>query len=444
MRMDIRDSSRPRAARIVLCLGIVALTGALAAPAVGAATPKTIRVSVHSNGTESNADSGEPSVSANGRFVAFESDASDLVNNDVNGFRDVFVHDRKTKTTTLVSVRSNGAQGDQESERPAISDDGRYVAFQSHATNLVNGDTNNAEDVFVHDRKTGRTRRVSLRSNGAQGDDDSSLPSISANGRFVAFESDATNLVNNDTNTDEDIFVHDRRTGVTTRVSRRSNGAQANASSHNAALSGNGRYVGFDSEATNLVNGDTNGFQDVFVHDRQTGKTTRVSLRSNGQQANESSEEPALSFDGRYVALESSASNLVPGDSNGVTDLFVRDRAAGVTRRVSIRSNGAQANADSNDVGISASGRFVAFESEATNLVGGDTNATQDIFIHDRSTGRTRRVSVGAGGTQGNGESDDTAISDDGRFVAFDSDASNLVGNDNNALGDIFRRGPLR
>jgi dipeptidyl aminopeptidase/acylaminoacyl peptidase len=308
--------------------------------------------------------------------------------------------------TALVSLNSNGIQGSSDSLYPCISTDGRYVAFTSYATNLVENDTNATSDIFVRDREAWATTRVSVKTDGTQGNDASSNCAISADGRYVAFESYATNLVDNDTNGKRDVFVHDRQTGTTTRVSVKSDGSEANARSEQSAISGDGRYVAFQSQASNLVDGDTNGLQDVFVHDRQTGATTRASVKSDGSQGNGPSYYPSISDDGRYVAFDSRASNLVDGDSNGASDVFVHDRQTGATTRVSVKTDGSEGNNDSDRSTISADGRFVAFASYATNLVEGDTNATKDIFLHDRQAAVTSRVSVDSGGIQGNSYSD--------------------------------------
>ncbi len=398
----------------------------------------TTRVSVDSFGNEANHYSEIPSISADGRFVAFHSYASNLVGGDTNGRDDNFVHDRDTGQTTRVSVDSNGNQGDEASHFPSISADGRFVAFQSFATNLVGGDTNNTEDVFVHDRNTGQTTRVSVDSKGNQGARQSHYPSISADGRFVAFLSGATNLVRGDTNGVDDVFVHDRNTGQTTRVSVDSSGNQGDEASAGPAISGNGRFVAFPSGATNLVGGDTNGDRDVFVYDRNTGQTTRVSVDSNGNQGDEGSGGPAISADGRFVAFHSFATNLVFGDTNSVGDVFVHDRNTGQTTRVSVNINGNQGDMGSNGLSISADGRFVAFSSVATNLMCGDTNGVEDVFVHDRKTGQTTRVSVDSNGNQGDEGSAGPAISGDGRFVAFPSGATNMVGGDTNGKEDIF------
>src|SRR5437016_8015596 len=245
------------------------------------------------------------------------------------------------QTTERVSVASGGTEGNGASLSSALSADGRFVAFVSAATDLVAADTNGVSDVFVHDRQTGATERVSVASGGAEGNGSSGLigfafpPALSADGRFIAFVSFATNLVAGDTNGATDVFVHDRQTGTTERVSVASGGTQSNAASLGSALSADGRFVAFQSDATNLVAGDTNGATDVFVRDRQTGMTERVSVASDGTQANNVSSYPALSADGRFVAFESDATNLVAGDTNGATDVFVHDRQTGATERVS-------------------------------------------------------------------------------------------------------------
>jgi Tol biopolymer transport system component len=344
-----------------------------------------------------------------------------------------------------VSLASDGSQATGPSSGSPISADGRFIAFQSAATDLVPGDTNGLVDVFVHDRLTGQTTRVSVASDGTQATGGSVSPALSADGRFVAFFSDAPNLVPGDTNGLFDVFVHDRLTGETTRVSVASGGAQATGGdSLNAVLSADGRFVAFASEATNLVPGDTNGATDVFVRDRLTGQTTRVSVASDGAQATGTSFFPAISGDGRFVAFDSDATNLVPFDTNGFSDVFVRDRLTGETTRVSVASGGAQATGGgSRRPALSGDGRFVVFDSGATDLVPGDTNGLMDIFVHDRLTGQTARVNVSAGGAQATGgDSSTPALAADGRFVAFPSLATNLVPDDTGGFADVFVAGP--
>src|SRR5437016_7692670 len=437
---------RPVQRRVLSSVTLVLLT-ALWGRSADAQT--TERVSVASGGTEGNGASLSSALSADGRFVAFDSDASDLVAGDTNGVSDVFVHDRQTGTIERVSVASGGAQGNGSSGLigfafpPALSADGRFVAFHSAATNLVTGDTNGAADVFVHDRQTGTTERVSVASGGTQSNAASLGSALSADGRFVAFQSDATNLVAGDTNGATDVFVRDRQTGMTERVSVASDGTQANNVSSSPALSADGRFVAFQSDATNLVAGDTNGATDVFVHDRQTGATERVSVASGGgTQGNRNSGGffafPALSADGRLVAFQSAATNLVADDTNGATDVFVHDRQTGTTERVSVASGGSQGNGFNAGPVVSAAGRFVAFHSTATNLVAGDTNGATDVFVHDRQTGTTERASIAPGGTQGNDSTAGPALSADGLLVAFHSTATNLVAGDANGAYDVF------
>ena len=341
-------------------------------------------------------------------------------------------------TTTRVSVRSDGTEGNDDSFYPSISADGLYVAFFSSASNLVLNDTNSRRDVFVHDRQTGQTTRVSVDSYGTQGNDGSGDPSISGDGRYVAFSSGASNLVTGDDNGEYDIFVHDRQTGQTTRVSVDSNGTEGNGASEYLSISADGRYVAFSSYASNLVSDDTNGECDIFVHDRWTGQTARVSVASDGTQGNDDSDYPSISADGRYVAFDSGASNLVLNDTNATSDVFAHDRQTGQTTRVSLASDGTQGNGGSWYSSISANGRYVTFQSDASNLVLNDTNGYDDVFVHDRSTGQTARVSVASDGTEGDGSSYESSISADGCYVAFESLASNLVMGDDNGRMDIF------
>jgi Tol biopolymer transport system component len=405
-------------------------TARVAFPAVlvtAVATGCLAWVSKPPDGSAPTGSSGGAALSADGRYVAFNSEASNLVAGDTNGTNDVFVHDRTTGTTTRVSVGAEGAQANGYTYYPSISANGRYVAFFSEASNLVAGDTNEAHDVFVHDRTSGATTRVSVGAGEAEANGFSQEPSLSEDGRYVAFGSSASNLVADDTNGMRDIFVYDRTAGTTTLVSVGSDGAQANFYAYAPSISGDGRFVAFYSSASNLVAGDTNDERDVFVHDRTTGITTRVSVGAGGVQAHSSSAYPAISGDGRFVAFHSSASNLVAGDNNRTTDVFVHDRTTGTTTRVSVGAGGVQASGGSVFPSISADGRYVAFHSLASNLVDGDTNNTEDVFVHDRTTGTTTRVSVGAGGIEANDRSEEAAMSPDGHVVAFGSSATNLL-----------------
>ena len=413
------------------------LGGATAAPD---APGMTTLVPVDSSGVQGNGWSSYPSLSADGRFVAFVSDATNLVPVDTNGTNDIFIHDRHTGGMKLASIDSYGVQGNGWVISPTFSFDGRTLAFQSNATNLVPNDTNGVNDIFVHDQQTGATTRVSVNSYGEQGNSESLSPSLSSNGQFVTFESNANNLVPGDTNGQTDIFVHDRQTGKTSRISVSSDGTQANWPSFYPAISAEGRYVTFQSIASNLIANDTNEEADIFVHDRQSGTTSRVSISSDSLQGNRGSMwSPTISGDGRFVAFWSDAYNLVPGDTNGLSDTFIHDRQYGVTSRVSVASDGSQQNGQSMESTISADGRYVVFWSDSTNLVPGDTNGYGDLFVHDRLVGTTTRVSVASNGTQGNRDSGFLAsISADGRFVAFASNATNLFPDDTNGVADIF------
>ena len=407
--------------------------------ASAASAQLTERASVGAGGTQGNWYSYAPSVSADGRFVAFFSWSTNLVSSDTNSSWDVFVRDRQSLATERVSLDSNGVQGNWDSQYPAISADGSCVGFESLASNLVTGDTNGASDVFVRNRLASTTERVSVDPSGAQANAESGSASLSADGRFVAFWSAASNLTSGDTNGHRDIFVRDRLNATTERVSVTSNGAQADSDSGAPSISADGRYVAFWSDATNLVPGDTNGCRDIFVHDRQTGTTARASVDTSGAQANAESGAPALSADGHCVAFWSSATQLVAGDTNSCRDVFVRDLQTGTTERASLDSSGAQANDESFFPALSADGRLLVFTSWATNLVSGGALGEQ-VYLRDRQAGTTELASCDTNGTPGVSWSAAPRVSGDGNYIAFVSLASNLVTGDTNGHEDIFLR----
>lgn len=410
---------------------LVALTIA-SSPALA---QSTTRVSLASNGAQANDHSYFGfRISGEGRDVAFVSAASNLVPADTNGFEDILVRDRYAATTERVSVASDGAQANGPSLFASISADGRFVAFESYASNLVAGDTNGTDDVFVHDRATGVTVRVSVSSTGAQSNGGCISPSISSDGRFIAFDSAATNLVAGDTNGVQDVFVHDRLAGTTERVSV--GVSQANEPSANASCSSDGRYVVFESGATNLVAGDTNGVADVFVRDRLLGLTERVSVGTGGVQGNRFAANGALSADGRFAAFATGSSTLVAGDTNETFDVFVRDRVALTTARISVTSSGAQTNGLCGLPALSADGRFVAWQSTASDVVPADLNGDLDVFVSDRATAITTRISVSTGGAEGSGIYG--SISANGGTVAFLSASPSLVAADTNGRLDVF------
>ena len=409
-------------------------------PAAAASPPLTTRVSVNSLEEQANGLSAyTPALSADGRYVAFTSAATNLVAGDTNGVIDVFVRDRAGGETTRASVDGGGAQANGESSLPAISGDGRFVAYVSGASNLVQGDTNGSDDVFVRDRVTGATSRVSVSSSGLQANRESMSPAISDDGRYVAFQSGASNLVSGDTNGLFDIFVHDRQSGETTRVSVSSSGVQGNDSSVQPKIGADGRFVAFFSPASNLVAGDTNGNYDAFLHDRATGETSRASVDSDGVQGNSFTFDVDLSDDGRFVAFQSLSTNLVHGDTNNNFDIFVHDFQAGATTRVSVSTGGAEGNNGSYAPAISGDGRFVAFDSFAATLVQPDQNGvTPDVFLHDGVTGTTTLSSVNSQGVQGDLTSRAAALTRGARVVAFRSNSTNLVAGDTNGVDDMF------
>jgi uncharacterized repeat protein (TIGR01451 family) len=411
-------------------------------------------VSINTDGTQGNDISGRfagPAISADGQVVAFDSIASTLVSGDSNQEADVFVHDRASNTTERVSISTAGGQGNDFSSRPTLDGTGKLVAFDSGASTLVSGDTNQQLDVFVHDRSANTTTRISVTSDEAQGDGSSNSPSFSDDGRYVSFVSTSA-LVPTDENGTNDIYVRDLVAGTTEIVSVSSAGEEGDSSSTAASISAAGRWVAFSSFATNLVPGDTNGHFDVFIHDRDTGVTELVSVSSNEEQGDAQSSTPSVSADGQMVAFWSSATNLVPEDDNETSDAFVRNRTTGTTELVSVSSDEEQSDGNTPEPGvrgftasgpdITPDGRFVAFFSSATNLVPGDTNTCPlffstpgtcpDVFIRDLIAGTTARVNVAADGTQANDRSADGVISDDGLTVAFFSAANNLVPVDTN------------
>jgi Tol biopolymer transport system component len=405
-----------------------------------------VPATVSSSGQQSDGSvSSGPSISYDGRYVAYDSAASNLVPDDSNGDYDAFVRDMVTGTTERVSLASGGAEVHGENREPELDYAGRMVAFRSTAADLVTGDTNDVQDVFVHDRHTEQTRRVSVANDGTQADAISSQyasPTISGDGRFVAFVSHASNLVAGDTNGTADAFVRDLRTATTDLVSRASDGTHGNGwAGGNVSISADGRFVAFDSSSSNLVAGDTNDRIDVFVHDRRTGETERVSVASDGTEGNDDASHLGvwISGNGRLVAFRSLASNLVAGDTNGELDVFVSDRRTGTTERVSVASDGSEAHGEpsfqASDASLSYDGRFVSFDAFAYDLVAGDTNYSPDTFVHDRITGRTARVSVASDGTQGDHWTGNHLMSADGRYIAFGTVASNLFPHDANGYG---------
>lgn len=423
---------------LVILLIFVPVTSATAA--VG----DTTRISVDSNRLQGNSTSGYPNMSSNGRYVVFDSEASNLVNGDVNGMVDIFLHDIQGSTTTLIPVNSNGAY---LVGYPDISTDGRYIVYTSISKNLG---ANDFWGIFLYDRQTGTTAPISINSNGTQANEGSFNPAISANGRYVVFSSRASNLVSGDTNGGQDIFLRDTQNSITTRVSVSSSGSQAInndpffsiTDSRSPSISDDGSFIVFQSNATNLVSQDTNVAYDIFLRDTNNGITSRLSVDSTGAQGNGGAWNPSISSNGRFAVFSSGSTNLVTGDTNGVEDVFLRNIENSSTSRVSINSNGLQGNSDSDSPSVSDDGKFITFFSNADNLVNGDINGGYDIFLHNMNNKETTLISIASNGTHGNGPSlswqRPVPMSNDGQYIAYLSYASNLVDGDTNGVSDVF------
>ncbi|MEA2012654.1 MAG: hypothetical protein U9O87_06170 [Verrucomicrobiota bacterium] len=402
------------------------------------------RVSLSSLGVEGNAHSSSvPGISSDGRYVVFSSSADNLVSDDTNNADDVFLYDRELDLIKRISISDNSEEGNSWSRNPAISADGRYIAFNSQANNLSLDDNNTNWDTFLYDRINEEIKIISIGHDGSPanttiGDARLYPPSLSCDGKLLAYASDASNLIDNDTNGKYDIFVYNRETEMTIRISTSSDGTEANAGSYQCSISADGKYVAFNSDAYNLVLNDTNNTWDTFVKELETAKTQRVSVSSKGIQANaESICIPFISSTGRYVTFSSKASNLVENDTNRTSDIFLYDTVNEKTTCISVDSSGIPGNASSHNSSISADGRFIVFASASKNLTDDSTNIPNNIFMRDRILKMTQLISKTLG--EGcNCVSNTPVIAASGDFLTFKSVASNLVENDNNSKYDIF------
>lgn len=403
----------------------------------------TRRVSMNNLGIEGNLDSTRPEISSNGRYVVFESDSTNFAPGDTNAAHDVFLFDLETRLIERVSESTNGVIGNLQSgfHGVDVSADGRFVVFNSSANNLVSGDTNGVDDIFVRDRLTGVVSRVSVSSVGGESNLDSWHPSISSDGRFVAFSSIASNLVQGDSNGMGDIFLHDRTLGLTTLLSKSTLGTSGSGRSFYPAISGDGSRVAFSSFASDLVFGDSNAKSDVFVWTKVTNDIVRASIRFDGGQSDGDSglylNSTSLTEDGDVVVFSSDAS-LESADTNAHYDAYIFEGATNSVRCVSLATNGLSSNGFSRNGSLSGDGSTVAFSSSANNLVPTDTNGHFDIFARDLSTWEIRLISQTPGREQGNGTSHGTSLSFDGTRIAYWSFASNLVPGDNNGMTDAF------
>lgn len=400
-----------------------------------------IKVSETSDDLSTNNNAYTPQISGNGNWVVFASNPISRSASDQN-HSEIFVYELETETLEKISQGIDGTETQRGSYSPSISNDGNYVAFASDANNLVPQDNNNLRDIFLYNRTSNQIERVSV-ANGEGANGFSSNPFISGNGNYVVFVSAASNLVPDDTNEETDIFVYESTSGTIERVNLAFDDTQANEYSFNATISDDGRYVAYASLADELVLDDNNEASDIFIYDRVLGTTERVNVNLDGEEANGDSYNASISSNGSYVVYTSEASNLVPDDTNGVSDVFIYNLATDVTQRVSLSNEGTQADGESVGFPSSASsdGRFVAFFSNASNLVADDTNSQGDVFIRDRLFGTTQQVSVSAiAGEQPNDFSTIPSITNDGTGVAFYSSANNLVPDDDNDATDIFVR----
>jgi len=412
--------------------------------------PYTRLISRIPNGEVGNSTSDIPSVSSDGRYVAFQSLATDLVANDTNGAMDIFVLDRLFQTTQRISVSSSGTEANSGSANSSISPDGRWVVYESDATNLVTGDSNGLTDIFLYDRQTSQTTRVNVATGGAQATGGpSTQPHVSNNGEKIVYESLATNLISNDGNNFQDIFMY-TLTGATTvrvNVSQVNPTTPPNGDSFSPYISAGGQFVTFASVAENLVANDDNDFcgafscGDIFVRNLTAGVTEIVSLRSDGLQGTQSSSEPAISSDGRWVVFESDADNLdtVVPDTNFVTDIFLRDRTTNQTRRVSLGPGNTEGLFPHTTPNISDDGNWIAFTT-ASAFVAGDLNGYEDIYRYSRVNGALIVASVPEAGGEANESSTEADVSGDGQRIVFSSFATNLTANDDNNTADVFIR----
>ena len=400
----------------------------------------TERVSVGPNGEQSPQPcfSNLGCVSADGRWVGFSADAN-LVPEDTGNHTDAYVRDRLLGTTFLISVAMDGSSGNAFSGAAYLSSDASCVAFFSLASDMVAGDTNNLTDLFVRDLKAKTTTRVSVASDGSQANGETTEASLSADGRWVAFMNGATNLVPGDTNGTYDVFVHDRVTGETTRVSLDHEGNESTRGGGLYSISADGRYVAFSCYGV-LDPLDINQYVDTYVHDRWTSKSKLAALTYTGVGSASGTSSGQLSGNGRYLAFSTSGTDVVPGDTNGKSDIFVRELVLGTTVRANVSSSGAQANNNCFDPAISADGRYVGFTTLATNLVSPPTNGAGHVFVKDLLTGAVSLKSVSSTGVPNNNFSQRVVLSADGSVTVWTSATDVLVPGDTNDAYDVFAR----
>ncbi len=443
-KLQGRGTVRLRLSIVVAVVG----SAAFAAIALGAQDTKTKLVSKNSAGDPASAGSSYPGgITPNARWVAFESDADNLPGASTDN-NQVYVRDRKTGKTKLVSRTSGGDPADGgDSYDASISDNGRFVAFESSATNLPRSIGPTYYQVYVRDLKRGTTKLLSKLSGGDPAAGGSSNdPSISGNGRLIAFESDATNLPGT-LSPDDQVYLRDRKKGNTKLISKTSGGTPADADSEDPAISPNGRIVAFESESSNLPGGLGSGKDEAYVRDLRGGRTILVSKSNSGSPADDTSQDVSTSANGRFIEFESYATNL-PG-SLGPTyeQVYLRDRKKGKTTLISRTSGGDPATGGYSENGsVSPNGKFVEFESEATNLPGTSGGSDYQVFLRDRGAGKTKLLSRANNGDPANDESfnmkNANLLSRNPRFATFNSYSTNLPGGIGPTYSQAYVRGP--
>jgi len=407
-----------------------------------AASQDTFLADVGIDGAQADKEASSVAVSADGRWIAFQSSALNLVPGTTNPGH-IFVKDTLTGAIDIGSRSSSGAKGNAPSSNPFLSADGRYVVFESMATNLVPGDFNVAKDIFLRDLVLGTTQRVSVAQDGSESDRNSDEPTVSDDGRFVTFFTDATLGFANDTNGTYDVFVRDTGLGTTRQVSLTPAGVTGSSSSQSAMVSGDGGFVAFESLSKDILPGQAFNQRQIYRRDLGTDATERVSVDSAGILANATSEEPGISSDGRFVAFVSLATNLAAGDLLFQNDVFVRDMALGITERISSTPTGAEPSGEclldpSSGRSISRDGRHVVYSSGATNILPELSTSKSRIFVKDRTTGITSFRSTTWKGTTSENNCFNGVVSDDATRVAFTSSGTDLVPIDNNGAIDVF------
>lgn len=396
------------------------------------------RASVASDGTQANGSSEKASLNHDGRYLVFQSSGSNFIAGDNATTSDIFRKDVATGALVAASLNADGVRGDYYSFDPHISSDGQFVSFHSPASNFASPDIYGVHDAYRKNVATGEIIRVSQSADGVEANDYSAFATMSADGRFVAFMTYSTNISPGDTSSTSDIYLKDCTTGSLIRVSVTAAGIPGNGAHANPVISADGRYVVFESLSTNFVAGDTNAKRDLFRKDLVTGALVRVSTKADGQEANGDCYDASLSADGRYLLFTSKADNLVPNDLNGSEDIFRKDLETGEIMRVSTSASGFQGNNNSTEASISADGRYALFNSLASNLVPNDTNGSSDVFRKDLMTGEILRVSLNQIGTEIAGASTQGVLSADGLRAAFTTTASTVVTGDTNGVADIF------